>query len=42
VRSIAIDIVKASEAAETEGGALLEARTEELLAALPLPEPAAS
>jgi uncharacterized membrane protein YgaE (UPF0421/DUF939 family) len=40
VRSIAIDIVKASEAGETDRGALVEAPTEELLAALPLPEPA--
>jgi uncharacterized membrane protein YgaE (UPF0421/DUF939 family) len=42
VRSIAIDMVRASEAGETEGGALTEAPTEELLAALPLPETAAS
>jgi uncharacterized membrane protein YccC len=41
VRSIAIDLVRASEAGETEGGALAEASTEELLAALPLPEPIA-
>ena len=41
VRSIAIDIVRASEAGETDHGALLEAPTEELLAALPLPEAAA-
>jgi uncharacterized membrane protein YgaE (UPF0421/DUF939 family) len=40
VRSIAIDIVKASEAGETDHGALTETPTEELLAALPLPEPA--
>ena len=40
VRSIAIDIVRASEAGETDRGALTEAPTEELLAALPLPEPA--
>jgi len=37
VRSIAIDIVKASEASETADSALLEAPTEELLAAVPLP-----
>jgi uncharacterized membrane protein YgaE (UPF0421/DUF939 family) len=41
VRSIAIDIVRASEAGETDHGALTEAPTEELLAALPLPEPTA-
>jgi uncharacterized membrane protein YgaE (UPF0421/DUF939 family) len=41
VRSIAIDIVRASEAGETDDSALTEAPTEELLAALPLPEPAA-
>jgi hypothetical protein len=41
VRSIAIDIVRASEASETDHGAIAEAPTEELLAALPLPEPAA-
>jgi uncharacterized membrane protein YgaE (UPF0421/DUF939 family) len=41
VRSIAIDLVRASEAGETDHGALREAPTEELLAALPLPEPAA-
>jgi uncharacterized membrane protein YgaE (UPF0421/DUF939 family) len=41
VRSIAIDLVRASEAGETDHGALMEAPTEELLAALPLPEPAA-
>ena len=41
VRSIAIDIVRASEAGETDRSALTDARTEELLAALPLPEPAA-
>ena len=41
VRSIAIDVVRASEAAETDHGAATEAPTEELLAALPLPEPAA-
>jgi uncharacterized membrane protein YgaE (UPF0421/DUF939 family) len=40
VRSIAIDLVRASEAGETDHGALTEAPTEELLAALPLPEPA--
>ena len=39
VRSIAIDVVRASEAGETEHGALADARTEELLAALPLPDP---
>jgi uncharacterized membrane protein YgaE (UPF0421/DUF939 family) len=37
VRSIAIDIVKASEAGETAHSALIEAPTEELLAAVPLP-----
>ncbi|MBV9007118.1 MAG: hypothetical protein JO181_20790, partial [Solirubrobacterales bacterium] len=42
LRSIAIDIVKASEAGETDRGALEEAATEELLAALPVPAPAAS
>jgi uncharacterized membrane protein YgaE (UPF0421/DUF939 family) len=41
VRSIALDLVRASEAGETDHGALAEAPTEELLAALPLPEPAA-
>jgi uncharacterized membrane protein YgaE (UPF0421/DUF939 family) len=41
VRSIAIDIARASEAGETDHGALTEASTEELLAALPLPEPTA-
>ncbi len=40
VRSLAIDIVRASEAAETDHSALTDAPTEELLAALPLPEPA--
>ena len=35
VRSIAIDIVRASEAVETDRGAIIEASTEELLAALP-------
>jgi uncharacterized membrane protein YgaE (UPF0421/DUF939 family) len=40
VRSIAVDIVRASEAGETDRGALTDARTEELLATLPLPEPA--
>jgi uncharacterized membrane protein YccC len=40
VRSLAIDIVRASEAAETDRSALTEAPTEELLAALPLPEAA--
>jgi uncharacterized membrane protein YgaE (UPF0421/DUF939 family) len=40
VRSIAIDIVRASEAGETDHGAFAEAPTEELLAALPPPEPA--
>jgi uncharacterized membrane protein YgaE (UPF0421/DUF939 family) len=39
VRSIAIDLVRASEAGETDHGALTEAPTEELLAALPVPEP---
>jgi hypothetical protein len=42
VRSIAIDIVRASEAGETTNSALFEAPTEELLASLPLPEPAPS
>jgi uncharacterized membrane protein YgaE (UPF0421/DUF939 family) len=41
VRSIAIDLVRASEAGETDRGALIDAPTEELLAAIPLPEPAA-
>ena len=41
VRSIAIDVVRASEAGETDHGGVTEAPTEELLAALPLPEPAA-
>lgn len=41
VRSIAIDIVRASEAGETSHGAIAEAPTEELLAALPLPDPLA-
>ena len=41
VRSIAIDIVRASEASETDHGTIAEAPTEELLATLPLPEPAA-
>jgi uncharacterized membrane protein YgaE (UPF0421/DUF939 family) len=40
LRSIAIDIVKASEAGTTERGALEEAPTEELLASLSVPEPA--
>jgi uncharacterized membrane protein YgaE (UPF0421/DUF939 family) len=38
IRSIAIDLVRASEAGETDHGALIEAPTEELLAALPVPE----
>ncbi|MFZ1995459.1 MAG: hypothetical protein WAU75_15210, partial [Solirubrobacteraceae bacterium] len=42
VRSIAIDVVRASEAGETDDSALTEAPTEELLAGLPLPEPTAS
>jgi uncharacterized membrane protein YgaE (UPF0421/DUF939 family) len=42
VRSIAIDIVRASEAGETDGGAMIEAPTEEWLAALPLHESAAA
>jgi hypothetical protein len=42
VRSLAIDIVRASEAAETDESALTEAPTEELLAALPLPEATAA
>jgi hypothetical protein len=37
VRSIAIDVVKASEAGETAHSALVEAPTEELLAAVALP-----
>jgi uncharacterized membrane protein YgaE (UPF0421/DUF939 family) len=37
VRSLAIDIFKASEATETADSALIEAPTEELLAAVPLP-----
>lgn len=41
VRSIAIDLVKASEAGETDDGAFAQAPTEELLAILPLPEPSA-
>jgi len=40
VRSLAIDIVRASEAGETDHGALMDAPTEELLAGLPAPEPA--
>jgi uncharacterized membrane protein YgaE (UPF0421/DUF939 family) len=40
LRSIAIDIVRASEVSETAHGVIAEAPTEELLAALPLPEPA--
>jgi uncharacterized membrane protein YgaE (UPF0421/DUF939 family) len=40
VRSIAIDIVRASEAGETESSTLGEAPTEELLAGLTLPAPA--
>ncbi len=39
VRSMAIDLFRASEAAETDHSALAETPTEELLAALPLPEP---
>jgi Fusaric acid resistance protein-like len=42
VRSLAIDLVRASEAAETDRSALTDAPTEELLAALPLPEAAAA
>jgi uncharacterized membrane protein YgaE (UPF0421/DUF939 family) len=38
VRSTAIDLFRASEAGETDRGALIEAPTEELLATLPLPE----
>jgi uncharacterized membrane protein YgaE (UPF0421/DUF939 family) len=41
VRSIAVDIVRASEAGETDRGTLTDAPTEELLADLPLPESAA-
>jgi uncharacterized membrane protein YgaE (UPF0421/DUF939 family) len=40
VRSIAIDVVRASEAGETETSTLGQAPTEEMLAALPLPEAA--
>ncbi len=40
VRSVAIDIVRASEAGETAGSALADTPTEELLASLPLPDPA--
>ncbi len=39
VRSIAIDIIRASEAGQTDRGTIGEAPTEELLAALPVPEP---
>lgn len=39
-RSIAIDLVKASEAGESERGAIGEAPTEELLASMTAPEPA--
>jgi uncharacterized membrane protein YgaE (UPF0421/DUF939 family) len=42
VRSIAIDIVRASEAGETDSSTLGEAPTEELLAALPFPGAAAA
>ena len=42
VRSIAIYIVRASEAGETDHGTLTEDSTEELLADLPLPQPATS
>jgi hypothetical protein len=42
VRSIAIDIFRASEAGETERSAFTESPTEELLNALPVPEPTAS
>jgi uncharacterized membrane protein YgaE (UPF0421/DUF939 family) len=42
VRSIAIDIFRASEAGETDNSGFTEASTEELLSALPSPEPAAS
>jgi hypothetical protein len=42
VRSIAIDLVRASEASETSHSPLFEAPTEELLAALPFSEPARS
>jgi uncharacterized membrane protein YgaE (UPF0421/DUF939 family) len=37
IRTIAIDIVRASEAGETDSGELIDAPTEQLLAALPLP-----
>jgi uncharacterized membrane protein YgaE (UPF0421/DUF939 family) len=40
IRAVAIDIVKASEAGETDGGAIADTPTEELLASLPLPDPA--
>jgi hypothetical protein len=39
VRSIAIDIVRASEASEIGAGGFTELPTEELLASLPFPEP---
>ncbi|HEX3689572.1 MAG TPA: hypothetical protein VHV28_07740, partial [Solirubrobacteraceae bacterium] len=42
VRSIAIDIVRASEAGETDSSTLGDAPTEELLAALPFPDAAAA
>jgi hypothetical protein len=42
VRSIAIDIVRASEASATDHGVIADAPTEELLAALPLPDPTAA
>jgi uncharacterized membrane protein YgaE (UPF0421/DUF939 family) len=42
VRSIAIDIVRASEAGETEASTLGDAPTEELLAGLPSPEAVAA
>jgi uncharacterized membrane protein YgaE (UPF0421/DUF939 family) len=40
IRAVAIDIVKASEAGETDGGPIAETPTEEFLAGLPLPDPA--
>jgi hypothetical protein len=42
VRSIAIDIFRASEAGETERGGFGDAPTEELLGVLPFPEPSAT
>ncbi len=42
VRVIAVDIVRASEAGETDRGAFTDVPTEELLAAVPLPQPSPS